>query len=119
VLADGRVLVEAGSAGPAPDRLVAGVKLARPFRARAVHHDGDVWTVAARSLEVVELSGLEGCDAVELVWDGAERSVLLDGVESGLRVPELEQRAASRFDEYVARARRLDGRLWEVNVLPL
>jgi hypothetical protein len=95
------------------------VKLARPFRAHAVRHDGGVWTVAARGVEVHELSNLDGCDAVELVWDGAERSVLLDGVESGLRLPELEQLAASRFDEYVARAQRLDGRLWEVSVLPL
>jgi hypothetical protein len=118
-LADGRVLVEAGSAGPAPDRLVDAIRLSRPFRARAVHHDGGVWTVAARSIEVLELSGLDGCDAVELVWDGAERSVLLDGVESGLRVPELERQAASRFDQYVARAQRLAGSLWEVSVLPL
>jgi hypothetical protein len=84
-----------------------------------VNHDGRGWTVAGRRIEVVELDDLDEASLLELVWDGTERTLTVDGVESAALAPALERIAASRFDAYVARARRLDGRLWELSVLPL
>jgi hypothetical protein len=118
-LADGRVLVEEGPAALDPRPLVAALRLRPPFRARAVNHDGRGWTVAGRRIEVVELDDLDEASLLELVWDGTERTLTVDGVESAALAPALERIAASRFDAYVARARRLDGRLWELSVLPL
>jgi hypothetical protein len=116
-LTDGRVLVEEGPAALDPRPLAAALRLRPPFRAWAVNHDGRGWTVAGRGIEVVELDH-EGSQ-VELVWDGNERTLTVDGVDSAALAPGLERIAAARFDAYVARARRLDGRLWELSVLPL
>jgi hypothetical protein len=119
-LGDGRVLVEEGPAGLDPRPLAAALRLEPPFRVRAVYDEGSrTWTVGGRRIEVAELDGLDSGSFVELVWDGAERTLTVDGVESAGRAPELERIAAERFAAYVARARLLDGQLWELSVLPL
>jgi hypothetical protein len=116
VLTDGRVVVEEGSGDVA--RLAEHVDLAPPFRARAVRRDGDLWAIAARRIETVELAEDPGGDAVELSWDGAERSVRIDGRPTLAGVPELE-RLGERHATYVVTAARIDGRVWEVAVTPL
>lgn len=117
-LADGRVLLEEGAA-PDPEALAGAVRLARPFRARAVRRDDGAWGVAARSIEVVELRDPAEGERAELVWDGVELTATVDGEELPGGLPELEAAAARRFPTWVARARRLDGTLFELSVLPL
>ena len=52
------------------------------------------------------------------MWDGAERSVRIDGEPTLAGVPELERLGASRHDAYVVTAARLTGSTWEVSVAP-
>lgn len=118
-LPNGRVLAETGPRGHDWEPLVAAVGLPRPFRARAVRRDGRTWVVAVRRIEVLELARDPGGDEVELAFDGAERSVRLDGEPTLAPVPELEALGAGRYDAYVVRATRLEGAVWEVEVAPL
>jgi hypothetical protein len=90
-----------------------------PYRAEAVRRDGDTWAVAARTTDVVELpASIEG-DEIELAVNDGDRTVLVDGAPSHAPLRALEHLAESRHGSYVARATRLDERLWEVEVFPL
>ncbi len=91
--------------------------IAPPYRAEAVRQDGDVWAVAARRVEVAELDA-DG-DEIELVVNDGERMLTVDGQRTFGSVPELERLAEQDGASYVARASRLDGSLWEVEVNPL
>jgi hypothetical protein len=84
-------------------------RLAAPYRAEAVRTDGDLWAVAARSIEVIELPGVEGSE-IELAAHGDERALVVDGQRAFGTIPALER------PEQVTRARRLDGETWEVEV---
>ena len=91
--------------------------LAPPYRAEAVRRGDDVWAVAARRIEVAELDAAG--DEVELVVNQGERTLIVDGERSFGSVPQLERLGEREGMSYVARARRLDERLWEVEVNPL
>jgi hypothetical protein len=120
-LPDRAFVVVEGSEDVDPRPLADGLEstIARPYRAEAVRRDGAVWAVGARAIDVVELTEDPGGDVVQLVWNGSERSVLVDGVPTLAGVRELEAFATGRFDAYVAEAQRLDGQLWEAIVTPL
>jgi hypothetical protein len=117
VLADGSLLVEDGDAEP--DLFRAVLSLAPPFRAHAVRRDGSTWAVAARRIETIELEGPPPGDEVEIAWDGAERTVRIDGEPTLRSVPALERVAAARHATYVVTAARLAGAIWEIAVSPL
>ena len=117
VLADGTVVGESGDADPASFR--AAVALAPPFRAHAVRRDGTTWAVAARRIETAELDEAPAGDEIEIAWDGAERSVRIDGEPTLRGVPALERLAAARHSTYVVTAARLAGEVWEIAVSPL
>lgn len=117
VLHDGSLVVEEGDADPEPFR--AALSLAPPFRAHAVRRDGTTWAVAARRIETVELGEAPAGDEVEIAWDGAERTVRIDGEPTLRGVPALERLAAARHSTYVVTAVRLAGEVWEVAVSPL
>ena len=117
VLRDGRLVREGG--GVDPSRLARAITVARPFRARGVRRGGALWVVAAAGIETVELPDDPGGDAIELAWDGTERSVKIDGMPTLAGVPELERLAEARHAAYVVTALRLDGATWEVSVAPL
>jgi hypothetical protein len=117
VLADGTVVEEGGDADPASFR--AAVALAPPFRAHAVRRDGTTWAVAARRIETAELDEAPAGDEIEIAWDGAERSVRIDGEPTLRGVPALERLAAARHSTYVVTAARLAGEVWEIAVSPL
>jgi hypothetical protein len=117
VLDDGRIVVEEGAADPV--RLRTAVSLPPPFRAHAVRRGGGLWVVGARRIETVALADDPGGDAVELAWDGAERTVRIDGEPTLAGVPELERLGASRHRAYVVTATRLVGSVWDVAVAPL
>jgi len=120
-LPDGTLLVEVGIDDVDPSVLVEAVEssVAAPYRAEAVRRDSDIWAVGARHIDVVELADDPGGDVVQLVWNGAECALLVDGVRSLARVRELEALASARSDAYVIDAERLDGALWEVRGTPL
>jgi hypothetical protein len=118
-LPGGRVLVESGRRGADWHPLLAAVGVPRPFRAHAVRRGGRTWVVAARAIQVVELGPDVAGDEVELAFDGAERSVRVDGEPTLAPVPELEALVGGRFAAYVVRAARLEGPIWEVEVAPL
>ena len=116
-LRDGRIVREEGDADPSP--LARAVTLEPPFRARGVRRDRALWVVAVTGIETVELPDDPGGDAIELAWDGTERSVRIDGMPTLAGVPELERLAAARHAAYVVTAVRLDGATWEVSVAAL
>jgi hypothetical protein len=89
-----------------------------PYRAEAVRRAGTTWAVAARTIEVVRIQGLDGDEAELAVTDG-DRILRVDGRTTFGRVPELERVGRERGSEYVVRARRLDGQLWEVETSAL
>jgi hypothetical protein len=87
-------------------------ELAPPYRAEGVRREGELWAVAARRIELVELPGITGQE-LELATHGDERSLLVDGQRAFGSIPALER------PEHVTRARRVDGEIWEVEVAPL
>jgi hypothetical protein len=88
-----------------------------PYRAEGVRREGDVWAVAARRVEIVELEAPG--DELELVVNGGEKSFSVDEARRFGSVPELERLGERVGDSYVVRARRLDDLLWEVEANPL
>jgi hypothetical protein len=88
-----------------------------PYRAEAVRQRRDVWTVAARRVRVAEFDA-EG-DEIELVDAESGRTLTVDGAREFGSVPELELLGREEGEHFVVRARRLDGRLWEVEADPL
>jgi hypothetical protein len=58
-------------------------------------------------------------DEAELVVTGGERTLRVDGRPTMKAVPELARAGEAVAQEYVVRARRLDGSLWEVEASPL
>ncbi len=117
VLADGRTLLEEGRDDPSA--LAAAVALEPPYRAHGVRRAGGVWAVAASRIETVELNDDPGGETLELAWNGAERSVRIDGAPTLAGLPELERLGASRHSTFVVTAARLDAAVWEVSVVPL
>ena len=73
--------------------------------------------MAAERIQVAELD-VPG-EELQLAASGGERTLTVDGERSFGTVPQLEQLGASLGREYVVRARRLAGRVWEVEASPL
>jgi hypothetical protein len=88
-----------------------------PYKAEAVKRDADVWAVAARRVDVAQLTA-DG-DELELVVNEGERTLTVDGARAFGSVPELERLGEAQGSSYVVRARRLDADLWEVETNPL
>ena len=94
-------------------------ELKPPYRAHAVRADDQGWTVAAEAIELVELSReLEG-EELELTVRDGERMLVADGAPAFGDTTELERLGAERGNDFVVRAMRVDGDLWDVRVLPL
>jgi hypothetical protein len=119
-LPDGTLVVEEdepdGSLTPLADALEA--TLAPPYRAEAVRRGAETWAVAGRRVDVVAVPGLDGEEA-ELVVTSGDRSLTVDGLRRLAHAPALESAGARQGAEYVVRALRLDGELWEVEATPL
>lgn len=120
VLPDRTVLVdeEEGDAPLTPLAEAVERELQPPYRARAVRQSEELWAVAARSIDVVQLPGRVG-DTIEVSVRGGERTLAVDGAREFGTVPELEALTGGRYADYVVRAERLDGDWWEVKVDPL
>jgi len=120
VLPDGTLVVDEdepdGALTPLADALEA--TLAPPYRAEAVRRGAETWAVAGRRVEVRAVPGLDGEEA-ELVVTAGDRSLTVDGLRRLAHAPALESAGAQQGREYVVRALRLDGELWEVEATPL
>jgi hypothetical protein len=114
-LEDGSLLIEEGDGDLTPLANAIEQEIARPYRATAVRRGQARWAVAAHKLRVVELPE-PGGDEVELVLNGEEKTLVVDGNRAFGTMPELEELASGNA---VIRAARLDGTLWEVRVDPL
>lgn len=107
--APGEYVIEEGPANVGALAAVVEPGLAPPFRVEAVRRAGDLWALAARRVELVELPPLEG-EEIELSSHLGHRTLLIDGERSFGSIPALER------SEHVVRARRLEGDLWEVEI---
>ena len=114
-LEDGSLLVEEGDGDLTALADAIEHEIARPYRATAVRRGETTWAIAAHRLRVVELPE-PGGDEIELVLNGEEKTLVVDGNRSFGTMPELEQLADGNA---VIRAARLEGALWEVRVDPL
>jgi len=116
-LPDGMLVTEEGDGNA--QALNRAVALSPPYRAHAVRRAGDLWAVAATTIETVELAEDPGGSSVELSWDGRERTVRIDGRPTLAGLPELERLGEERYSTYIVTAAKLSGRVWEVLVAPL
>jgi hypothetical protein len=119
-LADGTLIVDGDEEGDLAGLAeVVEEELKPPYRAQAVRADESGWTVAAEAIDIVELDReLEG-EELELTVRGGERMLIVDGAPAFGSTRELERLGEERGDDFVVRASRVDGDLWEVRVLPL
>lgn len=120
-LPDGTLLVDDsvpdGALTPLAEALEE--ELSPPYEARAIRQNGEVWTVAATQIDVIEVpEEIEG-DTVSLAVQGEERTLLVDDRPGWSDVPTLEEFASERHGEFVLHAERLDGDLWAVKLNPL
>ena len=120
-LPDGDVIVDSehGDADLSPLADAVEQQLEPPYRVVARRGEGDIWSVAARGIDVLELDFAAG-DVIELSSIDGEIDLRVDGEPWDGRIPELEGAgAAAAGDDYVVQAERLDGDLWEVRASPL
>lgn len=90
-----------------------------PYRVVARRGEGDVWSVAARGIDVLEFD-FSGGDEIELASVGGELDLRADGEPWSGHIPALEHAGeAAKGEDYVVQAERLDGDLWEVRASPL
>ena len=93
-------------------------QLKPPYRVLARREDGDVWGIAAREIDVVELHLAEG-DEIELVENEGVTELRVDGEPRNEPIPELERAGETLGSDFVVQADRLDGDFWELRVSAL
>jgi hypothetical protein len=116
-LGDG-VVVGAGPVESAPLRAAVEARLAPPYRAEAVRQSASTWAVAALRIVLAREPRLDGRRA-ELVARGRERTLTVDGAETGRRALALEALGERLGRDYIVRATHLAGELWEAEASPL
>ena len=120
-LADGTLVVDEdvpeGSVSLLADALEG--QISPPYHGYAFWQQDDVWAVAAKRVQIVEVPEDVPGDDVQLTVNNGARSTVLDGEESRVEIPSLETFASQQFGSFVLRASRLDDLLWEVTVIPL
>jgi len=120
-LADGTLVVDEdvpeGSLSSLADALEG--QISPPYHGYAFWQQDDVWAVAAKRVQIVEVPEDVPGDEIELTVNNGTLSTVLDGEESRVEIPSLETFASQQFGSFVLRASRLDDLLWEVTVIPL
>jgi len=89
-----------------------------PYRAEAVRRGPEAWAVAASRIAIASVPDLSG-DEAELTSTRDGRVLRVDGRTTLGSVRALERIGEAQGTEYVVRARRLDGDLWEVDAAAL
>ncbi len=118
-LADGSIIVDEDVPDATVAPLADALSLPAPYHAFGLRQDADVWSVAAKRVQVVEVPEEVDGDEIQLVVSDESRTLLVDDLPSSATVPSLEAFAAEQFGSFVVRASRLDDLLWEVTVIPL
>jgi hypothetical protein len=93
-------------------------QLKPPYRVLARREDDDLWSMAARTIDVVELT-FDGGDEIELVENEGSTELRVDGKPWNQEIPELERAGETLGTDFVVQADRLDGDLWEIRVSAL
>jgi hypothetical protein len=119
-LADDTLLTDGEPADEAVRPLAEAVRTAleAPFRAEARRQEGATWAVGASSIVVLEAGGPPGRE-LELVVTREGRAFHVDGRPSFEPAPAFEAAGEREGREYVVRASRLAGDLWEVEATAL
>lgn len=119
-LPDGDLIIdtESGDGDLSPLADAVEKQLQPPYRVLARKEDDDVWGIAAREIDVVELHLDEG-DEIELVENEGVTELRVDGEPRNEPIPELERAADTLGSDFVVQADRLDGDLWEIRVSAL
>ena len=89
--------------------------LAPPYRAVGRRQSDDVWTVGAVRVDVVELSQDVAGDSIELTSLDGRRELKVDGRDSTVDVPALDEIGARQGSDYALRAERLTDTTWVVD----
>jgi len=90
-----------------------------PYHGYAFRQEADVWSVAAKRVQIVEVPEDVPGDEVSMAVNDGSRTVVVDGADSRVEIPSLEAFASRQFGSFVLHASRLDDTLFEVTVLPL
>jgi hypothetical protein len=109
---------ETGDADLSPFADEVEKQLKPPYRVLARREDEDLWSLAARAIDVVELK-LEQGDEIELVENEGHTELRIDGEPSQQVIPELEHAGEALGSDFVVQADRLDGDLWEIRASAL
>jgi hypothetical protein len=102
-----------GSVAPLADAIEA--TLEPPYRAEGRRQSGDVWSVGAVRVDVVELPEEVVGDSIELTSLDGTRELTVDGNASTVALPSLQEIGARRGSDYVLRAERLTSTTWIVD----
>lgn len=89
-----------------------------PYRAEAVPRGRGRWAVAAARIRVEEVADVDG-DELELVRRDGVRTLHVDGRPVFGSAPAFERMGEGEAGDYVVRARRIAGDLWEVETSAL
>jgi hypothetical protein len=89
-----------------------------PYRAEAVRRGPETWAVAASRIAIASVPDLSG-DEVELTSTRDGKVLRVDGRTTLGSARALERIGEAQGTEYVVRATRLDGDLWEVDAAAL
>ena len=109
---------ETGDADLSPFADEVEKQLKPPYRVLARREREDLWALAARVIDVVELKLEEG-DEIELVENEGRTELRIDGEASQQVIPELEHAGEALGSDFVVQADRLDGDLWEIRASAL
>jgi hypothetical protein len=104
---------ETGDADLSPMADTVEKQLTPPYRVLARRQNDDLWSVAARTIDVVELT-FDGGDEIELVENEGATELRVDGKPWKQEIPELERAGETLGADFVVQADRLDGDLWEI-----
>ena len=118
-LTDGTVIVDDdqpdGSLVPLADAIEE--TLPPPYRAAAVRNEGDVWSVVAERVAIVELPEIDG-DVVDLSTVDGIRELRIDDVATIRPLPALDVLTEEHRD-VALHAERIDSEIFAVDVFPL
>jgi hypothetical protein len=109
---------ETGDADLSPLADAVEKQLQPPYRVLARREEGDIWGVAARTIDVVELT-FDGGDEIELVENEGSTELRVDGEPWTQAIPELERAGETLGTDFVVQADRLDGDFWEIRASAL
>jgi hypothetical protein len=91
--------------------------LSPPYRAAAVRKNGDIWSVVAEKVAIVELPEISG-DVVDLTVVDGERELRIDGDRTIRPLPALDALCDEHAD-VALHAERVDAAIFAVDVFPL